>query len=962
MSDADSTFVPLHPDCHPSPLCESASLHGTPSPLPVHSLACTHPPHVVSPLQADTVRRMMDALLSTGTFVLGDGTGVGKGRTLAALTREWTETFAPASTCVLWISANARLQEDAKRELRVVGMGGEGEVRTLHGRVRSGEEAPPSTPPPLVLLASYTGILLHRTPRLAAERVLVLLDECHTLRHARMLFCAVQELLQRAAAATTRDGRHRRSEVAVVFSSATCMSEAAHLAYLAPRTCLLASRSVPDAPYDSLAQMMRSVKRSGSAVMELVCLHLKVRGQYLCRQLSMEGVRVETVEAAAGSPREAAERRRLYDCAVRALRGRDPLLVQRTLLRLAAAFKAAAAIRVAEAALRRGESVVLCVASTGAASTERAIGRGEREPVSSVEEALRREEEDDEDRFRRPTAPLDLVDALVDHFGAARVAEMTGRTRRYVRDRLPAASASSWRVEAVPPVSDEAASFQAGDKRVCIVSKAGGVGVSLHDPGGAPRHLVVVELSWSCEDTMQVLGRVHRTAGNTPPSYTLLTSDLPAERRIVHSLFRRIRTLGALTRGDRTACDTLRLRDGTTVGAATTARERRLLASCALLAERVVECETAPPLPTSAPLLPLADLVPLGSSASTTPTLRGTSSRKTASTHQQLLELVERGGGGGVGSATRRASEAEGDGTEEEGSSPSPRTPPLLHLLDVSASASVPCLVRWSPATHRCFSATQRRWVVRFLCACNVPSSPLSLLPTSIALYVAQLCLWAGDDAKELTAGGDVTDATAAEGGGGVRATTTRGRRHAWSSVPLRSHESLLNAVVRMPVQRQEAVVRLLDHVQWWEREEADRTGASSTGSRRRTVGGAIPVEEEVERRLGARAGAARVVSVEEQGEGRLVVRVNVDGERRRRRERDAASKRAVTPRSTTKGHTLRLTVETTRAVQEWDASLRTLVRLPPVADGRGCGLGGPCPMRAAVCLLTRWEAIEGGE
>jgi hypothetical protein len=60
------------------------------------------------------------------------------------------------------------------------------------------------------------------------------------------------------------------------------------------------------------------------------------------------------------------------------------------------------------------------------------------------------------------------------------------------------------------------------------------------------------------------MGRVHRTNQVKPPKYFILVTELGGERRFVSAVTSRLKSLGALTRGDRGASfagnDTLRPR------------------------------------------------------------------------------------------------------------------------------------------------------------------------------------------------------------------------------------------------------------------------------------------------------------------------------------------------------------------------------------------------------------------
>ena len=77
--------------------------------VPTPRLAeCAHA-GTLSQLQVETVRAAMDALGARRVFALGDGTGVGKARTLAGVIAEWRATHGAGGAPVVWVSANLQL-------------------------------------------------------------------------------------------------------------------------------------------------------------------------------------------------------------------------------------------------------------------------------------------------------------------------------------------------------------------------------------------------------------------------------------------------------------------------------------------------------------------------------------------------------------------------------------------------------------------------------------------------------------------------------------------------------------------------------------------------------------------------------------------------------------------------------------------------------------------------------------
>jgi hypothetical protein len=156
--------------------------------------------------------------------------------------------------------------------------------------------------------------------------------------------------------------------------------------------------------------------------------------------------------------------------------------------------------------------------------------------------------------------PENPLDQLVNHFGERQVAELTGRTRRLIRDSRGRVEYKKRAPEGVAMHRTnvhEMEQFQAGKKRIAIISDAAAMGISLHASNraenAAPCH--VTRAGWSADKQMQTFGRTHRSDQAMPPEYVLLSTELGGEKRFSSTIARRLGSLGALTKGDRGAAD-----------------------------------------------------------------------------------------------------------------------------------------------------------------------------------------------------------------------------------------------------------------------------------------------------------------------------------------------------------------------------------------------------------------------
>jgi len=160
------------------------------------------------------------------------------------------------------------------------------------------------------------------------------------------------------------------------------------------------------------------------------------------------------------------------------------------------------------------------------------------------------------EKLSLPDNPLDQI---INHFGPDKVAEITGRQKRLVRDE----SGRTRYVKRVEGVSMEKASvhemeaFQEGRKRIAIISASASTGISLHADRTAKnqqrRVHVTLETGWSADIQMQTFGRTHRSNQASAPEYVLLASNVGGEKRFLSTIAKRLASLGALTRGERKA-------------------------------------------------------------------------------------------------------------------------------------------------------------------------------------------------------------------------------------------------------------------------------------------------------------------------------------------------------------------------------------------------------------------------
>lgn len=233
--------------------------------------------------------------LRRGMF-LGDGTGAGKGRQIAAVI---ADNMAQGRVRALWLSRNEALLEDARRDWKA--LGGSAHDVVAQGRWKQGEAIRMDRG---VLFTTYATLRQParggRPSRLdqivawlgAGFDGVVVFDEAHAMGGAaggaggRGPKKASQQGLAGLAL------QNRLPDARVLYVSATGATEPANLAYAAR----LGLWGGPEAPFTTRADFLEAAEAGGIAFMELVARELKAMGLYVARSLSFEGVEYAPLE------------------------------------------------------------------------------------------------------------------------------------------------------------------------------------------------------------------------------------------------------------------------------------------------------------------------------------------------------------------------------------------------------------------------------------------------------------------------------------------------------------------------------------------------------------------------------------------------------------------------------------------------------------------------------------------
>ncbi|KAL4658905.1 hypothetical protein GN956_G2354 [Arapaima gigas] len=220
-------------------------------------------------------------------FLIGDGAGVGKGRTVAGII---LENYLKGRKKALWFSVSNDLKVDAERDLTDI----EAPNKCVHAlnKIKYGDTATSEG----VLFATYSALIgesqaggQHRT------RLKQILDWCGTDFDGVIVF---DECHKAKNATSTKIGKavldlqNKLPLARVVYASATGASEPKNMIYMS-RLGIWGEGT----PFKTFDDFLHAIEKRGVGAMEIVAMDMKVSGMYIARQLSFSGVsfRIEEI-------------------------------------------------------------------------------------------------------------------------------------------------------------------------------------------------------------------------------------------------------------------------------------------------------------------------------------------------------------------------------------------------------------------------------------------------------------------------------------------------------------------------------------------------------------------------------------------------------------------------------------------------------------------------------------------
>ena len=386
---------------HPAPLVETAAMAAV-IPPPI-----TYPPHLDSQLAIDgalsniQLERICYAgqrhsqRLPTGAraaYLLGDGTGFGKGRCLAGMI---IDNYNQGRKRTLWLSISNQLLESTRRDLNDLNAS----HIALH-QLNEWDVNEPLTFGDGVIFCSYSTLIakskisdktrLQQLIEWLGEEALVNLDECQRAQHA--LATAQGEATQTGKAVLELQDHYAHPGLRFVYSSATSVVEVAHMCYMDRLGLWGPGTSFPS----GFEEFMSEIEAGGLGALEMVTRSMKAFGMSHASTLSYgrdpkSGLAVEYTEV---FHELTDQQREIYNNAAAAwqvvlqnietaiditdagTRKRAFALShfwaqhQAFFRQLITAFKVPECIRQIQAALTRDESVVISIIGTGEAKSK----------------------------------------------------------------------------------------------------------------------------------------------------------------------------------------------------------------------------------------------------------------------------------------------------------------------------------------------------------------------------------------------------------------------------------------------------------------------------------------------------------------------------------------------------------------------------------------------------------------
>uniref|UniRef100_K7FR10 Protein strawberry notch homolog 1 n=1 Tax=Pelodiscus sinensis TaxID=13735 RepID=K7FR10_PELSI len=283
---------------HPDPVVETSSLSSVTPPEVWYQTSISEESidnGWLSALQLEAITYAAQVgctIILNPLFLIGDGAGVGKGRTIAGIIYE---NYLLGRKRAVWFSVSNDLKYDAERDLRDIGAKNilvhslnkfkYGKISSKHnGSVKRG-----------VIFATYSSLIGESQSggkyKTRLKQLLhwcgddfdgvIVFDECHKAKN----LCPVGSSKPTKTGLAVLELQNKLPKARVVYASATGASEPRNMAYM-NRLGIWGEGT----PFREFSDFIQAVERRGVGAMEIVAMDMKLRGMYIARQLSFSGV------------------------------------------------------------------------------------------------------------------------------------------------------------------------------------------------------------------------------------------------------------------------------------------------------------------------------------------------------------------------------------------------------------------------------------------------------------------------------------------------------------------------------------------------------------------------------------------------------------------------------------------------------------------------------------------------
>ncbi|XP_076453245.1 protein strawberry notch homolog 1-like isoform X2 [Babylonia areolata] len=287
---------------HPDQVVESSSLSSVEPPNVCYTLSIPEEvmdQGLLSALQLEAITyacQRHEVILLSGDragYLIGDGAGVGKGRTVAGIIYE---NYLQGRKRALWLSVSNDLKVDAERDLEDIGAKNI-KVYALnkfrYAKLSSKENGSVKKG---VIFVTYSSLIGESSQsqnkyRTRIKQLIkwcgkdfdgpIIFDECHKAKN----LCPTGSSKPTKTGMAVLDLQKYLPMARIVYASATGATEPKNMAYMTRLGLWGKGTTFPE-----FNDFITSVEKRGVGAMELVAMDMKLRGMYIARQLSFKGV------------------------------------------------------------------------------------------------------------------------------------------------------------------------------------------------------------------------------------------------------------------------------------------------------------------------------------------------------------------------------------------------------------------------------------------------------------------------------------------------------------------------------------------------------------------------------------------------------------------------------------------------------------------------------------------------